>query len=231
MSNEKQTDDAIEKIDDLSGEVLILRSDGSICKGQAIKNTLIENDIAYSVIYTDEDGNTRRRLFRKGDLEAMQSDISRQLDIDSEWRRQQLGLRLGQTAGDAEQSEANLQRIKARLEGSIDSQTRHIPANESGAPEKQPDLAQTVEFLRGRIEQSMLPVPEGISHNLLAISLRVWGDKFLEQSAGGDGPLSESDAKRLVAIGSAMRNDKHYTVHNFFSLCREAQEIIDKIRV
>jgi|GEM_PF-3484740 len=228
MDNEKQTDTS--ETNDLTGEVFIRREDGSIVRGQAIKNTLRDSDIAYAVTYKAPDGN-RRRLYGVGDLEALQSDIAKQLEAEAESRRIQLEPRLaGQSINSVlvgQPDEKSMQQIKERLDGPAEPMQEEIKS--SG--DKQPDLARTVEFLNERLKLSLLPLPEGVSHNILAASLSVWGEKFLEQAASGTGPLSEGDAKRLAAIGSAMKNDKTYPDGDFSDLRREAQEIIDRITI
>lgn len=228
MDNEKQTNS--NEIDDLTGDVLIRRSDGSIVRGRAIKNNLADTDIAYVVIYEVE-GETRQRLFRKGDLEAMQSDIAKQLEAEAEARRVELEPRIAGQSINAvlmeQPDDADTLRIKERLEGPAE------PAQEKpeDSGDKQPDLARTVEFLNERLTLSLLPLPEGISHNILAASLSVWGEKFFKQAASGTGPLSESDAKRLAAIGAAMKTETTYPSGDFSALRREAQEIVDRIKI
>lgn len=118
MGKEKPTDSNEDL--DLTGDVFIQRSDGSVAKGKAIKNDLVDNDVAYTVVYEAED-EMRRRFFRKGDLEAMQSDVSKQLEAEAELRRVQLAPRLAGQAIDATMSSGKpdkIGRLKERLEGS-----------------------------------------------------------------------------------------------------------------
>jgi hypothetical protein len=227
MENEKQTNR--NEIDDLTGGVFIRRRDGSIVRGRAIKNNLVDNGVAYMVNFTEGD-KARRQFFGAGELEAEQADITKQLEAEAEARRVELESRLaGQSINAAliEQPEADTLRINGRPEDL--SEPTQEKVNDSN--DKLPSLARTIEFLNERLKLSLLPLPEGISHNILAASLSVWGEKFLEQAEDGTGPLSESDAKRLAAIGAAMKTVKPYPGDNFSALRREAQEIVDRIKV
>lgn len=93
------------------------------------------------------------------------------------------------------------------------------------------ELERTVTYLKKQLLLSILPMPQGITHNMLGIALQVWGEKFQNQILDDNGPLDEGDAKRLAAIGSEMKNGKLYQTDNFSELRREAQEIVDRIKL
>lgn len=63
--------------DDLTGDVLLARSNGDIVEAKAMRAPA-GSEAAYIVMYTVQ-GQTMRRLFKEGELEAMQSDIADQL--------------------------------------------------------------------------------------------------------------------------------------------------------
>jgi len=67
---------------DLSGDVLYRRSNGDIVEAKAIKSQAA-SDVAYIVLYKVQ-GNTMKRIFKEGELEAMQSDIAERLERGEE---------------------------------------------------------------------------------------------------------------------------------------------------